>query len=323
MKRARLIYNSNAGNTNGTLATVLEGVKAAGYETHYDVTVSEEDLDVVLQKPTDLVIVAGGDGSLRAAVKRLLKHPQAARPALAILPLGTANNVANMLMPNTSVEEILRNLGNPVSKSFDIGTVQCDAGNNIFLEAAGVGLFATMMENYQPDEGKNPFRALQAMTQTLSGFAAQSLKLEADGKPFSESMVMLEVMNTNAVGPRLQLAPNADSGDGLFDVVMVREDARVGFLNYVTNVISGTMETLPNVEIKRWQKLEVTCQDWAIHADAEIIPVQGEAQVCFEVMPGALELWLPELQLADIPVASAPAQPLPIVAQLLSKFGAN
>jgi diacylglycerol kinase (ATP) len=323
MKRARLIYNSNAGNTNGTLANVLEGVKAAGYETHYDVTVSEEDLDVVLQKPMDVVIVAGGDGSLRAVVKRLLKHPKAARPALAVLPLGTANNVANMLMPNTSVEEILRNLGNPVSKSFDIGTVQCDAGNNIFLEAAGVGLFASMMENYQPDEGKNPFRALQAMTQTLSGFAAQALKLEADGQPFLESMVMLEVMNTNAVGPRLQLAPKADPSDGLFDVVMVREDARVGFLNYVTNVISGTIEALPNVEVRRWRRLELSCQDWAIHADAEIIPVQGKADVCFEVMPGALELWLPELQPADISVASAPAQPLPIVAQLLSKFGAN
>jgi diacylglycerol kinase (ATP) len=322
MKRARIIYNGKAGNTTGTLAGLLEGIKRAGYETHYDVTDSEDDLDVVLKEPSELVIVAGGDGSLRAVVKRLLKLPAASRPALSVLPLGTANNVANMFMPKLTVSQILEGLHNPVSKPFDIGSVQCqtnqsDTGESIFLEAAGVGLFASMMANYQPDEGKSPFRALQAMTQTLSTFAPQTFTLTADGQPLTESFVMLEVMNTNAVGPRLQLAPQADASDGLFDVLLVREDARVGFLNYVTNVISGSVESLPNVEMKRWQRLELTCLDWAVHADAEIIPVQGESRVSFEMMPGALELWLPQIQLGDVP-----AQPLPILANAV-KLGAN
>ncbi len=317
MKRARLIYNGQAGNTSGTLASLLEGIKAAGYETHYDVTTGEEDLDVVLKTPSDLVIVAGGDGSLRAVVKRLLGQSSTLRPALAILPLGTANNVANMLMPKLTLAQILEGLANPVSRPFDVGAVRCDAGENIFLEAAGVGLFATMMANYQPDEGKSPFRALQALTQTLSSFAPQTLALKADGAVTTESLVLLEVMNTNAVGPRLQLAPNADASDGLFDVLIVHEDERVGFINYVTNVISGTVETLPNAEIKRWHRLELTCKDWAVHADAEIIQVQGEAQVCFEIMAGVLELWLPHVQVADVP-----AQPLPLLNKL-GKLGAT
>lgn len=302
MKRARLIYNGQAGNTSGTLASLLEGIKTAGYEAVYDVTIGEDDLDAVLKISTDLVIVAGGDGSLRAVAKRLLNRPANARPALTVLPLGTANNVANKLMPNLTVTQILEGLSTPVSTPFDVGKVTCDVNESIFLEAAGVGLFASMMANYQPDEGKSPFRALQAMTQTLSSFAPQTLTLEADGTPFTESLVMLEVMNTNAVGPRLNLAPNADPSDGLFDVVMVHEDERVGFLNYVTNVISATVENLPNVEMKRWRKLELACKDWAVHADAEIIPVRGETKVCFEMMAGALEFYLPQPQLADLPV---------------------
>jgi diacylglycerol kinase (ATP) len=321
MKRARLIYNSQAGNTSGTLASLLEGIKAAGYETHYDVTIDEEDLDIVLKESTDLVIVAGGDGSLRAVVKRLLEYPSSARPSLAVLPLGTANNVANMLMPNLTATQILEGLAQPVSHPFDIGAVRCDTGNNIFLEAAGIGLFATMMANYQPDEGKNPFRALQAMTQTLSTFAPQTLTLASDGETFTDSFVMLEVMNTNAVGPRLQLAPGASSSDGLFDVLLVREDARIGFLNYVTNVMSGTVEALPNVEVKLLRGLELDCQDWAVHADAEIIPVTGKEHICFDIMPGALELWLPQ------PPPTTLTQPLfsTTLAKALAprKFGAN
>jgi diacylglycerol kinase (ATP) len=319
MKRARLVYNGQAGNTSGTLATLLEGIKAAGYETHYDVTVAEEDLDYVLKQHTDLVIVAGGDGSLRAVVKRLLGVPASARPSLTVLPLGTANNVANMLMPNLGVTQILEGLADPVSHPFDVGAVRCDTGDNIFLEGAGLGLFATMMANYQPDEGKNPFRALQAMTQTLATFAPQTLSLHLDGQSFSDSFVMLEVMNTKAVGPRLQLAPHASSSDGLFDILMVREDARIGFLNYVTNVISGSVETLPNVEVKQASKLELDCQGWAVHADAEIIPVTGKAHVCFDIMPGVLELWLPQQVTALEPLPSATATPH----KRPSKLGAN
>jgi diacylglycerol kinase (ATP) len=301
VKHARLIYNGQAGNTSGTLATLLGGIKAAGYKTHYDVTTSEEDLDTVLKQNADVIIVAGGDGSLRAVAKRLLNEPSGVRPPVALVPLGTANNIANMLMPNLSVTQILENLAQPTCKPFDVGKVSCDAGESIFLEAAGIGLFATMMSNYQPDEGKSPFRALQALTQTLSTFAPQTLSLEAETTRFSESLVMLEVMNTNAVGPRLNLAPNADPSDGLFDVIKVHEDERVGFLNYVTNVVSGSLESLPNVEMRNWNRLELSCKDWAVHADAELIPLKGEAHVCFEMLPGALEFWLPNVQPTDVP----------------------
>jgi diacylglycerol kinase (ATP) len=307
MKRTRLIYNGQAGNTSGTLATLLEGIRATGYDVVYDVTTSEQDLDVLLEQPTDLVIVAGGDGSLRAVTKRLLTYPSGSRPALCVLPLGTANNVANALMPGLNVSDILQGLAAPVRTPFDVGKVSCDVGDSIFLEAAGVGLFASMMANYQPDQGKNPFRALQALTQTLSTFAPQALRLESGNTRFTESLVMVEVMNTNAVGPRLKLAPNAVPSDGLFDVMLVRENERVGFLSYVTNVMSATVETLPNVDIKRLSELRLNCDNWAIHADAEIISVQGRTQVYFEMMRGALEFYLPQPADPSVLPLSTPA----------------
>jgi diacylglycerol kinase (ATP) len=296
MKKARLIYNSQAGSTSGTLAALLEGIKAAGYKAIYDVTTGEDDLRNVLgtndlDAKTDLVIVAGGDGSLRAVVKELLSHP--VRPAVSVLPLGTANNIASMLMPDLTAEQILAGLARPVCRPFDVGQVRNENSENIFLEAAGVGLFATMLETYKPDEGKSPLRALQAAAQTLSEFGSQEVTLEAGEQIFSEKLVMLEVMNTNAVGPKLNLAPDAATDDGLFDVVIVREDECVGFLTYVTNVVSGTVAELPNVSVRRWSSLSLSCENWAVHADAEILPVSGRGQVCFE-LASTLELWLPE-----------------------------
>jgi diacylglycerol kinase family enzyme len=63
--------------------------------------------------------------------------------------------------------------------------------------------------------------------------------------------------DTNAAGPRLQLAPNAKANDGLLDVVMISEDQRVGFLAYLNGVIAGNLERLPNVSVQKVKTLEL------------------------------------------------------------------
>jgi diacylglycerol kinase (ATP) len=292
MKRARLIYNSNAGTSHQLVAEdILQALHKSGYSAHYDPTDSEEDLDAVLKKPTDLVVVAGGDGSFRAVAKRLLQHPAYARPAVTVLPLGTANNIATITHEATRLE-ILEGLHTTVSKPFDVGRVQSGEHEDIFLEAAGMGMFASMLHTYGPDEGKSVIHAAQAMVQTLSSFTAPSLQLVLDGQHIAGKFVLLEVMNTNAAGPRLPLAPNADSGDSLLDVVMISEDQRVGFLAYLNGLVRESLEQLPNVNVVQVKKLELHGEVLPIHVDADTIesPVMP---ITFEVLPGALELRLP------------------------------
>lgn len=52
---------------------------------------------VMAAAPVDVVIAAGGDGTIREVATGLMQLPPAQRPPLALLPLGTANNVARSL----------------------------------------------------------------------------------------------------------------------------------------------------------------------------------------------------------------------------------
>ena len=61
---------------------------------------------------------------------------------LAILPLGTANNLARSLGFTESVDEILQSLHCGKSQPFDVGMARSGSQTNYFLEAAGGGLFA-------------------------------------------------------------------------------------------------------------------------------------------------------------------------------------
>ena len=71
--QATLIYNPNARATTTSPSEELqEALIKAGYQPVCRITASEQELDEVLAGIEGLVIAAGGDGSLRAVVTRLI-----------------------------------------------------------------------------------------------------------------------------------------------------------------------------------------------------------------------------------------------------------
>ncbi|TFH19484.1 MAG: hypothetical protein E4H03_13795, partial [Myxococcales bacterium] len=80
--------------------TDLLSRRATGYRelhTHGDGRDPERIAALVREEGSDLLIAAGGDGTVGAAVQALMQISAAERPTLALFPLGTANNVARSL----------------------------------------------------------------------------------------------------------------------------------------------------------------------------------------------------------------------------------
>lgn len=116
--KTTLIVNPNAGNTSEGLEEEIQAaLQAAGYTCEHRPTQSEEDLEQALETSADLVVAAGGDGTLRAVVKRLAGRGIPLLP----LPLGTANNVGNALGLNGSLQDWLGGLERPTHTQYDLG----------------------------------------------------------------------------------------------------------------------------------------------------------------------------------------------------------
>lgn len=287
--QATLIHNPNAGGANGLSSSDLEALlREAGFEAQHKPTESVEDIQAALAGPTDLVVVAGGDGTVRAVAQHLAGRGI----PLAVIPLGTANNISGALGLPASPQEIVAGLSNPQRQCFDLGHISGPWGEDIFLEAAGVGLFASTMAAYDPEAGKSPLRALSATVQTLTTFTPQELRLRFDGEEVEGRFLLMECHNTPATGPRLKLAPGADPCDGWLDVVLIEESGRVGLGSYLTSLLQERLEELPNVTVKRCRELVLDWDGSPFHLDAEIRG-EGSGKVRISLQPNALEIWRP------------------------------
>jgi diacylglycerol kinase (ATP) len=304
--QATLIYNPHAGGL-GDLSSdrLLAALRDAGYDPCYRATGSEDDLDEVLAEAAELVVVAGGDGTLRAVATRL----SGGRAKVFPLPLGTANNVCKALNIRGSALELIHGLKQPATRPLDLGRVRGPWGAGYFLEAMGFGLFAESLATYRPEDGKSVVRAVRALVETLLSHQARRRHLTLDGRDLSGEYLMVEVLNTPATGSRLKLAPNADPGDGLLDVVCIEEGSRDHLLTYAKATLNEELAELPSVEVHRGKHLELVWDGFPVHLDAKVPPRQGDSAehafrtgeggtVYVDVVPQALEVWLPERLLA-------------------------
>jgi len=296
-----LIYNPHAGGPGDPSSDeLLEALRDVGYAPSYRATQREDDLDDALADAKDLVVIAGGDGTLRAVATRLIGRQIKVFP----LPLGTANNVCKALNIRGSALDLIEGLKRPATRPLDLGHVRGPWGEGYFLEAMGFGLFAESLAAYRPERGKSVLRAVTALMETLLRHRACRRELTLDGRDLSGEYLMVEVLNTPATGSRLRLAPDADPGDGLLDVVCIREDDRDSLLRYAKAVMDEELAELPSVAVHRGRQLELVWDGFPVHLDAKVPshpPEKSprhehseEGVVTIDILPNALGVWLPE-----------------------------
>ena len=316
--KATLIYNTNAGSKAKYTPEILQdALREAGYRPVYKATSSEKDLDNIINEDLEgLVVAAGGDGTVRAVATRLLDREGV---ALAILPMGTANNLCRSLGVEGSTLSIIEGLKNPRKFMYDVGYVRAPWGEDYFLEGAGFGFFADVLATYDPDQGKSIFRGVMTVAETLSKHEAYAPLMRVDDEMIIGNFLLVEVLNTKAVGPRLQFAPQADPGDGLFEVVRIYERYQEGFFAYMRHLLTENLDALSSYEVSQASKLEIEWTGFCFHVDGEVRPstkkraphhdpasglrpsIRGvsESTIQIEVLPHALEMWLPQTDMEE------------------------
>jgi diacylglycerol kinase family enzyme len=261
----------------------------------YAPTESESDLDVVLKNVKDTVVVVGGDGTIRAVVTRLLERNIRVAP----LPLGTANNICRTLGLSAKPLDLIAGLSDPIERTMDIGCVKTPRGTNYFLEAMGIGVFADILEKYNPEDGKSVVRATQTLVATLNDYQPKFFHVNVDGQDLSGSYVLFEVMNTPTMGYHYMLAPEAEPDDGLFNLVLIHANQREKYLKFIKSVLTGTLERLPDVSIQKGRKLEIAWRGFPIHVDGEVMEGKewmGDDGASSMDAPDLLEVEQPYLQ---------------------------
>jgi diacylglycerol kinase (ATP) len=227
--RVTVMYNPQAGNARPTWRQIQRALRAAGHDFHCYST-KEEGWKKGLEEPADVVLAAGGDGTVAKVAKALAGR---AVP-LAIIPVGTANNIARSLELEGSLEGLIERWNGARRVPFDLGIAEGPWGREEFVESVGLGVFAHLIAMAKKGDERRFAKSLgdrvvirlarARLLYTLLGYRPRRWKVTIDGEEEVVDGVWLSVTNIRSIGPRLAVAPNADSGDGLLDVVIVTAD---------------------------------------------------------------------------------------------------
>ena len=232
MKIAKLIHNPGAGDEEHTKNQLISAIKANGFECIYSTTMKKSWKNI--RPAVDFLIAAGGDGTIKQITKTLLNRKVLEKTIpIALLPLGTSNNIARTLEIFGTTEEIIELWHTAAIKEFDVGIVFNDEQSDFFLESYGYGIFPYLMQEMK-DQGKESLELQKKRLKlhwkllhriTLS-YEPKYCHLEINGEDHSGKYLLAEVMNIRSIGPSLLLAPDADPGDGEMEVVYLQKIKR-------------------------------------------------------------------------------------------------
>jgi len=301
MKKVLLLHNPGAGNEDHMKTELIKTIGNEGYECEY-YAVKKEKIWKKQLNQAHLLILAGGDGTVRRVVEELLKKDELKKsPPMAILPMGTANNLSIALGVNKDVDNKIhiKNWDNSRRQRFDIGIINNGKFTNFFLEGAGYGIFPKLIQKMdalsKKDNNDSKDELLQAQEMLLEITQAaktEKYKIIADEKIYEGHCFLLEVMNISSIGPNLILCPEAKISDGFFNIVCLHQEQREDFILYLKKLIAGEQAIFESNSIKA-KSMTIDCESQYMHVDDELISPQITS-FTFEIRKKFLEFLIPQ-----------------------------
>lgn len=313
-RRVLMIVNRFARQGEAAHADALAHLSASGFEV---IDGSPRDGESIkdrireLASGVDVIVIGGGDGTLNAAAEALVT---AGKP-LAILPLGTANDLARTLSLPTDIAAACQLIAAGNTRRIDLGRVN----GKHFFNAASVGLSVSITHGLSKERKARfgVFAYLIATVEAVWRWRPFRADITVDGVTHHTRTVQVTVGNGVHYGGGLTLAADAAIDDGRLDVLSLGVRGWWELIPLLPALLNGTLAGSPRVRVFRGTKVALrTHKPKRVNTDGELTT---ETPATFEVVPAALEVFAPPEGIPQPQPAVAP--PLPGERPVRKAFG--
>jgi diacylglycerol kinase (ATP) len=311
-RKVILFQNPASGTANAELRRRirerLETISDALIEVLVDPNLNlAERATEAVRDNADLVVVAGGDGTVREVAGALVSTDV----ALAIAPFGTFNNLALSLNIPVDPEAICNLIGAGRMRHIDVGMAN---EQHAFFEAAGVGVDADLFPIGEEVKSRRFLGLGRAIRMALMHRQA-SLELRFDRSvlaayqnSFRGSELrrkrrrrfrgrkkgvrlrcsFVAIGNGPYYGSNFNVCPGAILDDGLFSIGVYRDFSKLELLRHFWSISGGHRRYHPKMEMFAAKRVEIrSVRRLSVHVDGKPI---GTTPVRFEVLPQALKV---------------------------------
>ena len=294
MKKLLFIINPQAGQkrVNRFVPDIIRLFIEAGYVCEPYVTGAPGEAAQVIgacPRKYDLVVCAGGDGTLNETVSGVLTAGMDC--PLGYIPCGTTNDYAASIGLSSDVLQAARDIIEGKPQTVDVGAFN----GRYFVYTATCGAFAKASYS-TPQAAKN---VLGHMTYVLDGMRDLTtikpihMKVRANELVLEDDFIFCSITNSTSVGGILRLDTQLVAlNDGRFEVTMVRNPLNPAQLSSI--LVGLTTQSVPNDMIHFFsaQKISIECDDpleWTLDGERE----SETDSVAMENLHSAIRIMIP------------------------------
>jgi diacylglycerol kinase (ATP) len=237
---AAVIYNPVKVKVKALRSTVKAAEAAAGWNKSlwFETSVLDPGGEIAkraIAEGADVVMAAGGDGTVRAVAESL----RGTGVPLALLPSGTGNVLArNLGLALNNLAQSVETAFTGTIRAIDLGVVEAERADgtrstHTFLAMAGIGLDAQMAANTNATlKARAGWLAyVDSIARALRDHNSVKVRYSVDGRPVQSATVNTVIVGNCGLLPgNVLLLPEAEIDDGVFDIVAFRPN---GFFGWV------------------------------------------------------------------------------------------
>lgn len=242
---AAVVYNPTKVDLNALKSAIDAEPASRAWTVEWFPTAEEDPGQGPAQKAIDvgatLVIVAGGDGTVRAVAEVV----RGTDLRLSLLPSGTGNLLArNLKLTLDDIADAIHTAFTGVDRPIDVAGIEVrrsdqSVDRHAFLVMAGAGLDAKIMANTDADLKKKVgwLAYAQAMIAVMRDKSVLRLEYKLDDRRNrSERAQALIVGNCGSLPAGITLLPDAAVDDGLFDLIVLKPESIRGWLAVIFKI---------------------------------------------------------------------------------------
>ena len=286
--RICLYWNAAAGDET-PLHHITREIEAAGHEIAHVLKNKDDDVASAIGLGVDVLAAAGGDGTVARAARALA----GSELPIAILPLGTANNIATSLAINEDPVKAIANWSRQRVTRIDVGAVSDDRGARLFVEGTGVGLMPRGITRGRKDDRQHQAAdaaaevawARDMFLDALATLQPQHSSICIDGETIEGDFLLVEVLNIASIGPRLRLSAETAPSDGLLSVVIASADDRDAIRAHLERPWKDDDN---HAWLKSWRAKTVEVAGWHEYHVDDRIQTSSSGRLRMDVRHGAV-----------------------------------
>jgi diacylglycerol kinase (ATP) len=240
------------------------------------------------------LVAVGGDGTVNEVANGILLSKDLSKATIGIISTGTGGDFVRSIGIPRDYIKACSFLFSPRRRLIDVGVVEYQRDGKplkrFFVNSAGVGFDAAVAEvsNSLPKFLGGTMPYIMGLLKSLAGYRNKSVVLRIDDKAEEKRILSVVVANGCYFGGGMRVAPQADIGDGLLDVIAVGDMGKFELLRAFPTIYKGTHIYHPKVSIEKATQVTIESKErFLVHADGEFL---GEGPVSFHLIPSALSI---------------------------------